>query len=404
MNVMPLKPHAGSTAQPETVRFAASVPVDRVSFRANGLNNVRFGCRLMAFYSEGEDKSGQRRQIRDDLLVKAKDSLLNQSNDNRPPVHGFTSEDDFITNYRKEGNHDGWGLVAYPDAAGKKPEPWQARSTLPAHEPGTEDEPGFIDSVDNALDKDPGILMSHVRAASSRCKQVVPENTHPFVRDNWAFMHNGFANGAMSPNIQQRLKGHYIPLLGFGPSGTTDSEAAFHFFLGKLKEDHGTLDTKTIGLENVRQTFAESIRELLNESHGNTEELDGHLFGLKGRLAVPPIMNFVVSDGENLMAFRKGLKLYLGVHTLPGGAKEYIVSSEAVKPGKSAGKIEWVEIPKEGILTLSRNEDGFVDKSIYSLDELAPQTLAQQFLQFFRGLMASLASYWQALLAQFKKS
>lgn len=359
----------------------------------------------MAFYSEDEDAPDKRRQLRQELLVSAEHSLLNQSQANRLPFHNFMDEDDFVTRHRIKGNHDGWGLIASQRGSSGRGQSWQeARSTQAAYAPATESEPGFTDTVDKTLKKVPRIIMGHVRAASSECKQVSRENTHPFIRGNWAFMHNGFVDGALSKGIQKQVHGKYKNLLGFEPSGTTDSEAAFHLFLGKLKEAHGTLDSSAIGLEKVQRIFAESIRELVNESRGISTTLHGRLHGITGKLSTPPIMNFVVSDGENLLAFRKGLKLYLGLYALPDGGQECIISSEAVNPGASASKIDWMEIPQETLLTLRRKEDGTVEKSLYSLDELVPQTPLSRLSNGLHGFTESLAHSWRALTAWNKPS
>ncbi len=70
-------------------------------------------------------------------------------------------------------------------------------------------------------------VISHIRKATGTSK-VCLENTHPFTRElwgrGWAFAHNG------------RLKGiKHWPLGAYRPIGTTDSEYAFCWLMGRVR-------------------------------------------------------------------------------------------------------------------------------------------------------------------------
>jgi glutamine amidotransferase len=116
----------------------------------------------------------------------------------------------------KSGPHkDGWGIVFY-DGKGCRafhdPEP-------SAHSPIAE----FLATYSIKSD----IVISHIRRANRG--RVALENTHPFAREmwgqNWSFAHNGQLAGIKK-----------LPLSAFRPVGTTDSEHAFCWMLGRLRE------------------------------------------------------------------------------------------------------------------------------------------------------------------------
>ena len=70
-------------------------------------------------------------------------------------------------------------------------------------------------------------VISHIRKANRG--RVCLENTHPFSRElwgrTWSFAHNGQLKG-----IKNKTLNNYLPV------GTTDSEHAFCWILGQLRE------------------------------------------------------------------------------------------------------------------------------------------------------------------------
>jgi glutamine amidotransferase len=110
---------------------------------------------------------------------------------------------------------DGWGIVFY-DGKGCRafhdPEP-SARSQIAE----------FLSTYSIKSQ----IVISHIRRANRG--RVALENTHPFVREmwgrNWSFAHNGQLRGIKK-----------LPLGAFRPVGTTDSEHAFCWMLGQLRD------------------------------------------------------------------------------------------------------------------------------------------------------------------------
>lgn len=109
---------------------------------------------------------------------------------------------------------DGWGIAFYED-----------KGLRLFHDP----EEGSRSKIAAFLQSYPirsTIVISHIRKANRG--KVALKNTHPFVRELWGrnftFAHNGQLKG-----IKQ------VKPDGFQAVGTTDSEAAFCWLLGKLK-------------------------------------------------------------------------------------------------------------------------------------------------------------------------
>jgi glutamine amidotransferase len=110
---------------------------------------------------------------------------------------------------------DGWGIVFY-DGKGCRafhdPEP-SARSPIAEFLSG------------HSIKSE--IVISHIRRANRG--RVALENTHPFVREmwgrNWSFAHNGQLRGVKK-----------LPLSAYRPVGSTDSEHAFCWMLGQIRD------------------------------------------------------------------------------------------------------------------------------------------------------------------------
>jgi glutamine amidotransferase len=110
---------------------------------------------------------------------------------------------------------DGWGIAFY-DGKGCRAFHDPAPS---AHSPIA----GFL--RDYPIKSE--VVISHIRRANRG--RVALENTHPFIREmwgqNWTFAHNGQLRGIKR-----------LALGGFRPVGTTDSEHAFCWLMGRLRE------------------------------------------------------------------------------------------------------------------------------------------------------------------------
>ncbi|GAC1319175.1 MAG: hypothetical protein NVSMB25_09580 [Thermoleophilaceae bacterium] len=154
---------------------------------------------------------------------------------------------------RQSEEHDsGWGLAAYRTTAGEPPQ--VIRFTQAAHE---------SDPFAQATALEARIWNVHVRRATIGGLEV--RNTHPFCMGNYSFSHNGTILD-------------FPKLIGPGavkPRGETDSEPFFNLMMSDF--DPGA------AIESLRRTITRVI-------------------------ALSPFsgLNFLLSDGERLYAYRLG--------------------------------------------------------------------------------------------------
>lgn len=116
----------------------------------------------------------------------------------------------------KTGPHkDGWGIGFY-----------QGRACQLFHDPQASSSSEVAKLIQNYSIKS-HIVISHIRKANRG--KVCLANTHPFVRElwgsSWVFAHNGQLQGIKAYHLN-----HYHPI------GTTDSEHAFCWMLGRIRK------------------------------------------------------------------------------------------------------------------------------------------------------------------------
>ncbi|WRT67102.1 uncharacterized protein IL334_004068 [Kwoniella shivajii] len=128
------------------------------------------------------------------------------------------------------------------------------------------------------------LVFAHVRA-STMAGAPSEDNCHPWMFDKLMWMHNGEINDfkKIKRAVQQSLPEE----LFLYPSGYTDSEWAFMIFLSKLKDPHARLFTH-VELRDAMKETIQFINKLSKEA------------GITG----PSLMNFVVTDGETVVATR----------------------------------------------------------------------------------------------------
>jgi predicted glutamine amidotransferase len=164
-------------------------------------------------------------------------------------------------------NGDGFGLGWFGTGDG----PAVYRSVSPAWgDPNLRELAGHVESP---------LFMAHVRAAIG--SPVQETNCHPFRRDGWLFVHNGFIDGFH--DLRRDLMLALDPSLFPEIHGSTDSEVVFHLAL-------------TFGLEDdpiraLEQTLG--LIEATASRHGVDDAVQG---------------SFGVSDGAHLWALRYATK------------------------------------------------------------------------------------------------
>lgn len=192
-------------------------------------------------------------------LVEAQNALLHQSE----------------RDGRGVANSDGWGIATW-GSDGLRLER-RARSAA--------DDLRFTEVASLAR---PTTAIAHVRAAT--IGDPAPENAHPFRQGPWVFAHNGTLTAF------DRVE----PLLDTGPftpSGITDSEHVFSWLLNRMPE---------FGLDPNRPAPSpEPIASLISAA-----VVDLHDMSTAAGARRPPKLNFLISDGSNLVASRWGNTLY----------------------------------------------------------------------------------------------
>lgn len=168
-----------------------------------------------------------------------------------------------LTGLLRRGGHtgphkDGWGIAFYEE-----------HGCRIFHDPAPSAHSPIAEFVRNYPIQSQ-IVLSHIRRANRG--RVSLANTHPFSRELWGrvwtFAHNG--------QLRHIKK---LGLSSFRPVGTTDSEHAFCWLLGRLRERGGD---KAPSDERLRAMLADLVRKLAD-------------YG---------VLNILMSDGRTLFAFR----------------------------------------------------------------------------------------------------
>lgn len=161
-------------------------------------------------------------------------------------------------------NPDGWGLGYYKE-----------ERALVEKQPRSADQDRSFEALSGSVTSP--LFISHVRLSS--VGEVSRRNTHPFQHDNWLFAHNGTLR--KSDILRQRL----TPSHQEAVQGETDSEIYFHWILQHI-ESSGDV------VEGIGAAVAE-----LSDYHS---------------------INFLLSDGKCLYAYRDGYDLHYLERVLHG--------------------------------------------------------------------------------------
>lgn len=182
------------------------------------------------------------------------------------------------------------------------------------------------------------LLIGHIRKASSGDPKL--ENTHPFEMQGWVFAHNGTISekdklfDMVSQDIRPAIK------------GDTDSERYFAVLLSALNK--AGLKPGAVA-EKVAKVIEATLLSQISKCKGSG-------------------LNFLLSDGLNMYAFRKGRPLFrltrdgaVNLHTLQSedvrvllgekskiGEKAVLIASEKLTQGE-----DWTEIPESSLVWIS---------------------------------------------------
>lgn len=174
---------------------------------------------------------------------------------------------------------DGWGIAAY----GIEPRPTVAHGVGPAHS-----DPDFhrVSSLVSSH-----TVVAHVRLASVGAVEL--RNSHPFLYGRWSFVHNGTLKNF--EQHRQAVESLIRSDLRTNVRGTTDSERCFHLFLTRLAS-RCALDGPA-RLEDVARSVSETMELVaaITDQPGQDRSA----------------MNFLVTDGEVMVATRRNRTLFL---------------------------------------------------------------------------------------------
>jgi glutamine amidotransferase len=206
-------------------------------------------------------------------LVTEKNSLLRQSREHK----------------------DGWGIASYETGE----HPLVAHGLGPAHcDPDFERVSSRVSSR---------TVVAHIRLASVGA--IDKRNTHPFIHGRWCFVHNGTVKNF--PQHQTEVEALIRPDLRAHIHGTTDTERCFYLFLTRLAERRSLSGPAPV--EDVARALAEMSAEMA----ALTDEPEHR-----------SSMNFLVTDGEVMVAMRRNRTLFFS-----DGRRRSSGTDEAPRPG-----------------------------------------------------------------------
>lgn len=329
---------------------------------------VKFGCRLFA-YMAGDTYKGQDEFIRQ-CLANGDNSLKAQSVPGK--LDDLSETMPYMELLDRLPQVDGWGMVSYDSAT---LQPLVEKSQ----------EPAFTDvAYDQAIDHSlkhagvdpaaghPVVLAAHLREGTS----VSVKNTHPFRMGQWTFMQNGTlpnkTREILSAKVEKYRKKYDFP----GPNGKTDSERIFFYMMGKLKDATGTTDASKVSSKELQTVFNDVVRELYTTAmtlEGGNYTKSSPVGDRWLTLTGPMGLNFILTDGNRIMASRYGRRLNIGTrHNDEGKQQEVLIATQPIQPQPASGQkpIEWTEFPEQHTALLE-HKNGNVETTLtpYSLDK-----------------------------------
>jgi predicted glutamine amidotransferase len=269
-------------------------------------------CRLYGFRANEDTKV-------ECTLVYAQNALLLQSRADR----------------RGKSHADGWGIGYYQNG-GPAVESRDTAAYADIH---------FSVTAERLYSR---TVVAHVRRAT--VGPAALENTHPFRHGPWVFAHNGTVTGFKK--LRHRLEQETGPTLLEHRRGTTDSELAFYWLLSRMAR---------VGLNaEERADDPAALAAVVREA---VELLDGRC-----RQASPkriPRLNFLLTDGENLIATRWNHTLYWvlrrGIHDCEICGIPHVNHSSGIDyravvvASEPISHESWQALPESSVLAVDRD-------------------------------------------------
>lgn len=234
---------------------------------------------------------------------------------------------------RGKAHTDGWGIAFYEDG----------RPTIERRPIAAFEDAHFNATAERVYSQ---TVMAHIRQATVGTASL--ENTHPFCHGPWTFAHNGSITAFDDVRLQLESE---IDISHVGlPTGTTDSELAFHWLLSRMARQGMSLQGRSTDLNATREIVGAAVREIAGLSEAaNAPE--------------PAQLNFLLTDGHVMVAscwnrslfwvHRDGLRdcEVCGIphvhHDLRAHYHAIVVASEPISHES------WQEIPNHSIVSIS---------------------------------------------------
>ncbi len=316
---------------------------------------LQFGCRLFA-HMAARPYRGQDRFIRQ-CLAEGQNSLLSQS--------GGASEDcdaactPGCEMFAPEGQQDdGWGIATFQ-------RPWLSglpKIVLRKSARHAFEDPQFCAATGQAASLSPHVLLAHLREG----RNPILNNAHPFRMGRLLFMHNGNVLPGVLGEFRRQLETYHRDLGTPLPQGTTDTEQVFLNLIGRFQSKSGQGDPQKLKPSRrlMQRVFKETVRDLVRLSRQEITPAQVAAARASGAREGEAILrkycwsglNFVLSDGKNILASCYNRKLYLGYRRGFWGIQDVVLASRPMQPMAQSGQkpIEWQEVPDGSFLSIAR--------------------------------------------------
>ncbi len=221
---------------------------------------------------------------------------------------------------------NGWGIATYKDGL-----PSVERKAWAAYQGEA-----FEKAAGHIYSK---TVLAHIRRATIGAPSI--SNTHPFVSDQWTFIHNGTVPGFQNFKSQliDEIDERYRPKI----LGETDSEHVFYLFLTNCRR-------------HKNRTIIDNLKKTVQKIHQWSRDVaPGAKMGL----------NMLISDGRNIYGSRIGRSLFYvkhnGVynceicgfpHIHHAPSVNYLAIDIASEP---ITRDEWIEIPDQSLFYVDDN-------------------------------------------------
>jgi predicted glutamine amidotransferase len=279
-------------------------------------------CRFVAYLGEPV--------LAEDLLIKPKNSLINQSFNAKEMVELL--------------NGDGFGMGWY--AKSIRREPGLFKAITPAwNNENLKTNAGIIKS---------NCFLAHIRAATEGGVSI--ENNHPFSYKQYLMMHNGGIRnfGEVKRDIANKLSNHYYQWI----KGQTDSEYIFALLMQNVSDLSNEKEGQELPLELITSCFKKTFDDI--------EELK-----VNRGLNEASVYNMVITDGMRVIATRYSTNVDEESRTLYfAKGRKYICEGnlcQMLPEDDSPGSIlivsekldefveEWVLLPNNSALMVEAN-------------------------------------------------